>query len=147
MHRRQTHFAQITDLIHSEQFRRCVRRYRGEHKVKIFSCWAQFFYMAFRDISDNTMKTQIWITVCVYVLVVILKKQCDRSGASTAFSATFERQRVSKRAYVSICLKKHIANQNIVHIYRHYYSFQIHINMLYNIPIIILELLRVGRMH
>jgi hypothetical protein len=27
-------FAQVTDLVHLEQFRRCVRRYNGEHKVK-----------------------------------------------------------------------------------------------------------------
>ena len=40
-------FAQLTDLIHPEQFRRCVRRYNGEYKVKNFSCWNQFLCMAF----------------------------------------------------------------------------------------------------
>ncbi len=39
------------DLIHPEQFRRCVRRYRGEYKVKHFSCWDQFLCMAFGQIT------------------------------------------------------------------------------------------------
>ena len=44
-------FAQLTDLIHPEQFRRCVRRYRGDYKVKTFSCWNQFFCMAFGQLT------------------------------------------------------------------------------------------------
>jgi hypothetical protein len=40
-------FAQLTDLIHPEQFHRCVRRYHGDYKVKTFSCWNQFLCMAF----------------------------------------------------------------------------------------------------
>ncbi len=44
-------FAQVTDLVHPEQFRRCVRRYDGEHKVKTFSCWNQFLCMAFGQLT------------------------------------------------------------------------------------------------
>lgn len=44
-------FAQLTDLIHPEQFRRCVRRYNGEYKVKTFSCWNQFLCMAFGQVT------------------------------------------------------------------------------------------------
>lgn len=44
-------FAQLTDLIHPEQFRRCVRRYNGEYKVKTFSCWNQFLCMAFGQLT------------------------------------------------------------------------------------------------
>src|SRR5450631_3477603 len=44
-------FAQITDLIHPEQFRRCVRRYAGDYKVKTFSCWSQFLCMAFGQLT------------------------------------------------------------------------------------------------
>ena len=44
-------FAQLTDLIHPEQFRRCVRRYRGDYKVKSFSCWSQFLCMAFGQLT------------------------------------------------------------------------------------------------
>lgn len=39
MHAGKLVFAQLTDLIHPEQFRRCVRRYDGDYKVKTFSCW------------------------------------------------------------------------------------------------------------
>jgi len=44
-------FAQLTDLIHPQQFRRCVRRYNGDYKVKTFSCWNQFLCMAFGQIT------------------------------------------------------------------------------------------------
>jgi len=44
-------FAQLTDLIHPEQFRRCVRRYDGDYKVKTFSCWNQFVCMAFGQLT------------------------------------------------------------------------------------------------
>ena len=44
-------FAQLTDLIHPEQFRRCVRRYQGDYKVKTFSCWDQFLCMAFGQLT------------------------------------------------------------------------------------------------
>src|SRR5580704_8010064 len=44
-------FAQLTDLIHPEQFHRCVRRYRGDYKVKTFSCWNQFLCMAFGQLT------------------------------------------------------------------------------------------------
>jgi hypothetical protein len=44
-------FSQLTDLIHPEQFRRCVRRYQGNYKVKTFSCWDQFLCMAFGQLT------------------------------------------------------------------------------------------------
>ncbi len=44
-------FAQLTDLIHPEQFRRCTRRYHGDYKVKTFSCWNQFLCMAFGQLT------------------------------------------------------------------------------------------------
>jgi hypothetical protein len=51
MHSGKLIFAQLTDLIHPEQFRRCVRRYDGDHKVKSFSCWNQFLCMAFGQLT------------------------------------------------------------------------------------------------
>ena len=44
-------FSQVMDLIHPEQFRRCVRRYSGDYKVKTFSCWNQFLCMAFGQLT------------------------------------------------------------------------------------------------
>lgn len=51
MHPGKLVFAQLTDLIHPEQFRRCVRRYDGDYKVKTFSCWNQFLCMAFGQLT------------------------------------------------------------------------------------------------
>jgi len=51
MHPRKIVFAQLTDIIHPEQFHRCVRRYGGDYKVKTFSCWNQFLCMAFGQLT------------------------------------------------------------------------------------------------
>ena len=48
-----TVFSQIMDLLPHWDFRKCVKRYHGDHK------------------------TQVWIAVSVYVLVAILKKRLD----------------------------------------------------------------------
>jgi hypothetical protein len=44
-------FAQLTELIHPEQFRHCVRRYQGEYRIESFSCWSQFICMAFGQLT------------------------------------------------------------------------------------------------
>jgi hypothetical protein len=44
-------FSQITDWIHPEQFRRCVQRYDGDHRVHNFPCWDQFLAMTFAQIT------------------------------------------------------------------------------------------------
>jgi hypothetical protein len=51
MHDGKLVFAQLTDLIHPQQFHRCVRRYHGNYKVKSFSCWNQFLCMAFAQLT------------------------------------------------------------------------------------------------
>ncbi|MGB2617477.1 MAG: DUF4372 domain-containing protein, partial [Candidatus Acidiferrales bacterium] len=35
-------FAQLMDFIPTYEFRRCVARYRGQYRVRSFSCWDQF---------------------------------------------------------------------------------------------------------
>jgi hypothetical protein len=47
----QTVFAQLMDFAPAHEFRRCVERYRGNHKVKSFSCWDQFLCMAFAQLT------------------------------------------------------------------------------------------------
>jgi hypothetical protein len=46
-----TIFAQATEWIHPEQFRRCVQRYHGNHCIRNFPCWDQFLAMAFAQIT------------------------------------------------------------------------------------------------
>lgn len=44
-------FSQLMELIHPQQFRRCVDRYNGNYKVKSFYCWEQFLSMAFGQLT------------------------------------------------------------------------------------------------
>jgi hypothetical protein len=46
-----TVFAQLMDFIPAHEFRRCVARYRGQHRVREFSCWDQFLSMAFAQLT------------------------------------------------------------------------------------------------
>jgi hypothetical protein len=44
-------FAQLTDYLPWPQFQECVARYRGDYKLKSFSCWDQFLCMAFAQLT------------------------------------------------------------------------------------------------
>jgi hypothetical protein len=44
-------FSQIMDFMPLQTFRRCVEKYRGNFKVRKFSCLDQFFCMAFAQIT------------------------------------------------------------------------------------------------
>ena len=44
-------FAQLMDFLPSKAFRRCVKGYQGDYKLKTFSCWDQFLCMAFAQLT------------------------------------------------------------------------------------------------
>jgi hypothetical protein len=44
-------FAQLMDFLPSKAFRGCVKRYKGDYKLKTFSCWDQFLCMAFAQLT------------------------------------------------------------------------------------------------
>jgi len=44
-------FSQIMDHLPVKAFRRCVKKYQGNHKVKSFKCLDQFYCMAFAQIT------------------------------------------------------------------------------------------------
>jgi len=46
-----TVFSQIMDFLPLHEFRKCVKRYRGNYKVKSFSCLDQFLCMAFAQLT------------------------------------------------------------------------------------------------
>ena len=46
-----TLLAQVMAFISRYDFRQCVKRYRGNHKVKKFSCWDQYLCMAFAQLT------------------------------------------------------------------------------------------------
>ncbi len=64
-------FAQIMAFLPLQEFRKCVRRYQGDYKVRRFTCLDQFFCLAFaqltyreslRDIVSclRTMKSRLY---------------------------------------------------------------------------------------
>ncbi len=65
-------FAQLTDLIHPEQFRRCVQRYREMMQVKTFSCWNQFLCMAFGQLTFQEVCAR-WPLACAPASAVSLE--------------------------------------------------------------------------
>lgn len=44
-------FAQLMSYLPKYEFNKCVSRYRGNYKVKNFSCWNQFLCMAFAQLT------------------------------------------------------------------------------------------------
>jgi transposase len=51
MHAGRILFSQLIDFLPKRQFDKCVRRYRGNHRVKTFSCFDQYLCMAFAQIT------------------------------------------------------------------------------------------------
>jgi hypothetical protein len=51
MNSERTIFSQILDFIPRHQFRACVNRYNGNHRVKSFSCFDQYLTMAFAQLT------------------------------------------------------------------------------------------------
>ena len=47
----QTVFSQLIDFLPKKQFDTCVRRYRGNHRIKTFSCFDQYLCMVFAQIT------------------------------------------------------------------------------------------------
>src|SRR5882757_3529708 len=46
-----TIFSQLMDFLPIYEFRKCVERYKGNYKLKTFSCWDQFLCMAFAQLT------------------------------------------------------------------------------------------------
>lgn len=46
-------FGQLTSWRHPDRFRRCVERYKGDHKVSDRTCCDQFLAMAYAQITNR----------------------------------------------------------------------------------------------
>ena len=46
-----TIFSQLMDFLPIHEFRKCVERYRGNYKIRSFSCWDQFLCLAFAQLT------------------------------------------------------------------------------------------------
>jgi hypothetical protein len=51
MHAGKMIFAQLMDFVPMPEFRRCVKRYRGNKGIRNFTCWDQFLCMAFAQLT------------------------------------------------------------------------------------------------
>ena len=51
MDTRQPVFAQVMQFLPRYDFQQCVQRYKGQYKIKSFSCWDQFLCMAFAQLT------------------------------------------------------------------------------------------------
>ena len=51
MHAGRIVFSQLLDFLPKKIFDKCVRRYRGNHRIKTFSCFDQYLCMAFAQIT------------------------------------------------------------------------------------------------
>ena len=47
----QSIFSQLMDFVPAHEFRQCVARYKGDYKLKSFSCWDQFLCMGFAQLT------------------------------------------------------------------------------------------------
>ena len=66
-------FSQVTDHLPMHTF----QLYRCRWEVELFFKWIKqhLRIKAFYGTTENAVKTQVWITVSVYVLVAIIKKR------------------------------------------------------------------------
>lgn len=51
MYQGQTVFSQIMDFMSKHKFRRCVNRYKGNYRIRSFTCYDQFLCMAFAQLT------------------------------------------------------------------------------------------------
>jgi Transposase DDE domain/Domain of unknown function (DUF4372) len=54
-------FSQLIEFLAPNDFIRCVRLYRGNYKVRSFSCWHQMLYMIFGQLSNRESLTDLSI--------------------------------------------------------------------------------------
>lgn len=62
-------FAQLIDFASYHIFKRCVGRYSGDYKVKELTCWKQFLYMSFGQLTHRESLTDT---------VICLKLHADK---------------------------------------------------------------------
>ena len=63
-------FSQLIDFLSHNDFLSCVSKYKGNYKVKTFSCWHQFLYMVFGQLSNRDSLSD---------LIVCLQSQQNKS--------------------------------------------------------------------
>ena len=91
MHTGRTVFSQLTDFLPLREFRRGVARYRGQHKVRRFSCLDQYLAMAFAQLTYRESLRDI--ETCLRVLGPKLYHAGFRSRVSRSTLAEANQKR------------------------------------------------------
>lgn len=99
-----TIFSQLLDYLPRDEFRRCVRRYNGQHKLKTFSCFDQYLCMAFAQLTGRESLRDI--------------EACLRSFGPKLYHAGFRCKRISRNT---------LANANRVRPWRIFADFARHL--------------------
>ena len=63
-------FSQLIEFLSANDFIRCVNKYKGNFKVKTFTCWHQMLYMVFGQLSNRESLSD---------LIICLQSQQNRS--------------------------------------------------------------------
>ena len=51
MHQGRIVFSQLLDFLPKKSFRTCVKRYKGNYRIRSFTCYEQFLCMAFAQLT------------------------------------------------------------------------------------------------
>lgn len=51
MNTEKTIFAQLLSFLSKYEFDKCVNRYKGNYRVRTFTCWEQFIVMCFAQLT------------------------------------------------------------------------------------------------
>ena len=102
MHTGRMVFAQLTDWIHPELFARCVAHYRGDRRVRSFSCWDQLLCLAFAQITYRESLADI--EVCLRSLGPMLYHLGIRGRVSVSTLADANRNR-DWRIFAELAMK------------------------------------------
>ncbi len=105
-------FSQIMSYLPKYEFNKCVSRYRGNHKVKSFTCWEQFLCMAFAQITYRESLREI--VTCLHALNNKLYHMGFRSKVSKSTLADANEKR-DWRIYADFA-------QLLIHQARHLYK-------------------------
>ena len=82
--------------------------YKGRWQVELFFKWIKqnLRIKHFFGTTDNAVKTQVWIAICVYVLVAIVRKELGLEISLSQIATDFERERVLSKCLWQNSLQK-----------------------------------------
>lgn len=87
MHLGKTIFAQLISFLPRYEFKKCVKRYRGNHKVRKFSCWDQFLTMVFAQLTfRSSLRSTVNILNSRRIKLYQMGFRCNISLSTIAYA-------------------------------------------------------------